>query len=74
MNLINAIDCHPTDPIFCSASNDKTVKVWDMRQSSEAIESIASTSNTPVWACKFANKGREILTGTESGMLTLFSS
>lgn len=73
LNLINAVDFHPTEPIFCTASNDKTVRLWDLRQA-EAIDTISLNSNTPVWSCKFAKKGKELLIGTETGMLNLLSA
>lgn len=71
-NLVNCLDCHPGDPIFVTGSNDKTVKVWDTRQA-EAVDTVTTTSNTAVWGVRFGNRGRELLVGSENGILTLLS-
>ena len=55
-----------------TGSNDKTVKVWDTRLA-EAIDTVTTTSNTPIWGVRFGNRGRELLIGSENGILTLMS-
>ncbi len=49
------------------------MRLWDLRQA-EAIDTISLNSHTPVWSCKFAKKGKELLIGTETGMLNLLSA
>lgn len=71
--MINSIDCHPGDPVFVSGSNDKTIKVWDTRAGDSAVDTIMATSNVPVWSVRYGNRGRELLAGSENGILTLMS-
>lgn len=72
-NLVNSVDAHPTDPVFITGSNDRTIKVWDLRQSG-AVDTPQNTSNSPIWAVKFANRGKEVLVGSEIGMLSLLTA
>lgn len=51
---INAIDVSSTSPIFASASQDRTIKIWDLESGS--VAGILRGHKRGVWSIRFAPK------------------
>ena len=57
------------DKTFVTGSLDKLVKIWDLR--SKAAVGTISYHTAPVWAAKFNNNGKVVVSGGESGILSV---
>ncbi|KAM0335688.1 hypothetical protein ACHAQA_000738 [Verticillium albo-atrum] len=49
---INAIDVHPSGQLFATASQDKTVKIWSVKEGE--VQGILKGHRRGVWSVKFA--------------------
>jgi U3 small nucleolar RNA-associated protein 13 len=61
---INALDVSPTSSLFASASQDKTIKIWDLESGS--VTGILRGHKRGVWSIRFAPKDAPPI-NTEAG-------
>jgi WD40 repeat protein len=59
--------------LIVNSSNDKTVKIWDMRNNA-CVDNITTNVNSPIIDVAFNNDGKKMLTGSENGNLCLLSA
>ena len=62
---INALDVSPTAPLFASASQDKTIKIWSLEDGS--VTGILRGHKRGVWSIKFSPAGTPPLSLAEGG-------
>ncbi|KPI45736.1 putative U3 small nucleolar RNA-associated protein 13 [Cyphellophora attinorum] len=62
---INAIDSSPSAPLFASASQDRTIKVWSLEDGS--VTGILRGHKRGVWSVKFSPAGAAAISLSEGG-------
>ena len=62
---INAIDISPTSPLFASASQDKTIKIWSLDDGS--VAGILRGHKRGVWSIRFAPQNTPPINLSEGG-------
>ncbi|KAK5076809.1 U3 small nucleolar RNA-associated protein 13 [Lithohypha guttulata] len=62
---INAIDLSPTEPLFASASQDRTIKIWSTDDGSTTA--ILKGHKRGVWSVRFSPAGTPALSLSEGG-------
>jgi U3 small nucleolar RNA-associated protein 13 len=62
---INAIDASPTAPLFASASQDRTIKIWSVEDGS--VTGILRGHKRGVWSIKFSPAGTPALALADGG-------
>ena len=62
---INAIDVSPTAPVFASASQDKTIKIWSLEDGS--VAGILRGHKRGVWSIRFSPAGTPPINLSEGG-------
>ena len=62
---INALDVSPTAPLFASASQDKTIKIWSLEDGS--VTGILRGHKRGVWSIKFSPAGTPPFSLSEGG-------
>ncbi|KAH6655071.1 WD40-repeat-containing domain protein [Truncatella angustata] len=60
---INAIDVDPLSKLFASASQDKTVKIWDLQEGE--VQGILRGHRRGVWSVSFAPSNTPIIQGEQ---------
>ena len=70
-SAVTSVHSNPIDKTFATGSLDKSIKIWDLRNKG-AIGTI-SYHTAPVWAVKFSNNGKALVSGGESGILAVHS-
>ncbi|PNH38915.1 hypothetical protein VD0004_g7946 [Verticillium dahliae] len=60
---INAIDVHPNGHLFATASQDKTVKIWSVKEGE--VQGILKGHRRGVWSVKFAPEHTPTIQGDE---------
>lgn len=66
---VSNVFAHPSDnKLAFSCSFDKTIKIWDLR-----LKNCVGTAITgsPLWDCKVL--GKNLITGGENGVLSIYS-
>jgi U3 small nucleolar RNA-associated protein 13 len=62
---INAIDSSPSAPLFASASQDRTIKIWSLEDGS--VTGILRGHKRGVWSVKFSPAGAAAISLSEGG-------
>ena len=62
---INALDVSPVAPLFASASQDKTIKIWSLEDGS--VTGILRGHKRGVWSVRFSPAGTPLITVAEGG-------
>src|SRR5258707_5500316 len=65
-NSVESVDFSPNGQLVASASGDKTVRIWNMRDGSTRV---FSDSAQGLWCVTFSPNGQYIVAGNSTGVL-----
>ena len=66
-----ALDVHPQEPLFCSASDDCTLRLWSMELGSMIL---LAPITYPSRACAFSPEGSQIAVGHDNGAFSVWDA
>ena len=69
-NSVESVDFSPNGQLVASASGDKTVRIWNMRDGSTRV---FSDSAQGLWCVAFSPNGQYIVAGNSTGVLMIWN-
>ena len=66
-----ALAVHPSRQIFATGSDDKTIRIWDMKERSPMVR---CTAPHPVRSLAFSPNGEHLAAGMQDGSFTVYNA
>jgi len=71
---VNCVTFFPNGDAFATASDDKTVKLYDLRAAAEVLVYKMNSVNVPITSVSFSKSGKYLFAGQDDGTVNVYDT